>query len=141
VKEIFLKGQQAGLSLDDIDEWIRKPFFDPRSWVLVQGAPRAVVEIFPEYVGFMARPGSDMDEPGSVVIDVADPSIQFVRLWELAGRARSLVDVGNARNVDRDYVEHIGSLAEELELLRDQIRDALLTDQDRADGAAPRAPS
>lgn len=132
------------ISTDDFVTWINKPNDDTRTWTLKPGAPRHVVDAFPEIVAISlvpdVRPSKarrfDEDMPSSV--DMANPSTLFVRIWQLAGNAGNLRDEAIAIGLDKPLASHLAAHAEELELLRDQVHDALLTGDDRTNGPISR---
>jgi hypothetical protein len=59
MKKIFLAGQKAGLTYAEIDAWIEMPSSDSRTWQLKDGAPKNIIDIFPEYVEFFMNPEND----------------------------------------------------------------------------------
>jgi hypothetical protein len=138
--EIFLKGRKAGISDKEIEEWLTNTEnFDPRTWTLKPGAPKKIVDLFPDYVDYCLTTGQDKEEFPESIVDYSNPSTLLVSVWQLARDARILVDVGIAANVIRNYVDKLEAHARELESLRDKIHDALLTDNDKANGAVPRS--
>jgi hypothetical protein len=141
MKEIFLPAIKARLSFKEIDSWIDGDSFDPRTWKLKPGAPKKIVDIFPAYIDFGINTGEGEKAHEDSKIDYSDASTLFVYVWQLARDARSLVDAGIASNVDRSYVGKLEGHAKQLEELRDSIHDALLTKEDRANGAVARLES
>lgn len=140
--EIFLKGNEAGLTGKDIEAWlVNVDNFDPRTWKLKPGAPKKIVDIFPAYIDFSVTTGDGEKIHGDSKIDYSDSSTFFVYIWQLARDARNLVDVGIASNLNRDYVKKVEEQAKALEQLRDHVHDSLLTEEDRANGAVPRLES
>jgi hypothetical protein len=146
MKEIFRPGMDAGLSFKEIDSWINGDSFNPRAWTLKTGAPKVIVDLFPDYVDWSLRTGQDWSrKPGEEKqpyseseTDYTNASTLFVFVWQLARQARSLVDAGIASNIDRNYVDRIVAHAKDLEHLNNQIHDSLLTEQDKANGAVSR---
>jgi hypothetical protein len=141
MREIFKKGMEAGLSFPEIDAWINHPTFDPRTWTLKPGAPKNIVDIFPDYIDFSLNTGQGEKDHADEQIDYSDASTLFVYVWQLARDARRLVDLGVTSNVNRDYVSKLDEQVKALEELRDHIHDSLLSEEDRANGAVPRLES
>ncbi len=125
--------------------WINMPYDDIRSWTLKPGAPERVVDAFPELVEAMLDPDSlpaetpKFDDTMPDTVDMSNPSTLFVRVWLLAREARRHFDEAVAIGLDKQIAERLEAHARDLELLRDQIHDALLTDEDKANGAIPRS--
>src|ERR1700728_4555951 len=106
--EVFLKGREAGLSDKEIEEWLTNTDnFDPRTWTLKPGAPKEIVDLFPDYVDFCLTTGQAKGEFPDSIIDYSNPSTLFVSVWQRARDARALADVGVAKGIDTAYVERI----------------------------------
>lgn len=135
-----------GISKEDVDRWVNRPTRDARTWTLKPGAPRNIVDAFPELIDYFVTPDFQPSETARYdaddvrgLVNMADPSVLMVRLWQLARDTRTLVEVAPLYTADRGLVGKIEELVKEIEGLRDQIHDALLTDEDKANGSVPRA--
>ena len=133
------------ISSEDMVAWINTTGNDVRSWTLKPGAPERIVDAFPELVEAMLEPDSlpaetpKFDGAMPDTVDMANPSTLFVRIWQLARDARNQYDEAVAIGLDKPLDARLEAHAKELELLRDQIHNALLTDEDKANGASPRS--
>lgn len=137
---VFLPAIEAGVSHHEIAAWLSWPDNDPLTWTLKPGAPRKIVDIFPEYVDFMLGPDRnsarmESDSAAPAEVDYANSSILFVRVWQLARNAHRLLDEAAAADLDKPLVAQLDDHAKDLARLRDQIRDALLDVDDRDAGA------
>ena len=136
--------QLPQISSQDISMWVNRTDHDVRTWKLRAGAPKHMVDAFPEYIQAMLTPDSlpaetpKYDATMPKEVDMSNPSILMVRTWQLARDARRLFDEVLAIDLDNPLALRLEAHAQELELLHNQIHDALLTDEDRANGAINR---